>query len=43
LGRKTARPAFERVVAKYSEARGFSPHVFEGSSAGSDAFGNRVI
>jgi L-arabinokinase len=43
LGRKTARSAFQRVVTKFGEARGFSPYIFEGSSAGSDRFGNRVI
>src|SRR5207247_1592661 len=43
LGRKTARPAFQRAVAKFGDAGGFSPYVFEGSSAGSDRFGNQVI
>lgn len=43
LGRKTARPAFQRVVERYAAARGFSPYVFEGTSAGSDRFGVQVI
>jgi galactokinase len=43
LGRKSARPAFERVVAKYAAARDGSPYVFEGSSAGSERFGIQVV
>lgn len=43
LARRTAWPVFERVVGTYAAARGFSPHVFEGSSAGSDRFGIQVV
>lgn len=43
LGRKSARDAFCRVVARYAAARGFEPYVFEGSSQGADRFGVRVI
>ena len=39
LGLKSARPAFQRIVERYSEARGFTPYVFEGSSMGADRFG----
>ena len=43
LGRKTARPAFQRAVAKFGDTRAFTPYIFEGSSAGSDRFGIQVI
>jgi L-arabinokinase len=44
LGYKTARPAFERVVARYADLRGGEvPYVFEGSSVGADRFGVQVV
>lgn len=43
LGRSDARPAFDRVVQRYAETRGFTPYVFEGSSPGADRFGVRVL
>ena len=43
LGRKDARPAFDRVVSRYAKARGISPYVFEGSSMGADRFGVRIL
>jgi galactokinase len=43
LGRADARPAFERVVQRFAQARGFRPYVFEGSSPGADRFGVRVV
>jgi L-arabinokinase len=39
LGRRDARPALERIVARFREARHFEPYVFEGSSMGADRFG----
>jgi L-arabinokinase len=39
LGRREARPNFERVVSRYAEARGTNPYIFEGSSIGADRFG----
>jgi galactokinase len=43
LGRADARPAFEAVVQRYGQARGFRPYVFDGSSPGADRFGVRVL
>ncbi len=43
LGRKDARPAFDRVVNRYAEARGVAPYVFEGSSMGADRYGVGVL
>lgn len=43
LGRADAHDAFQRVVTRYGERRGFSPYVFEGSSMGADRFGVRVL
>jgi L-arabinokinase len=43
LGRSDARPAFDRVVQRYADARGWRPYVFEGSSPGADRFGVRVV
>ncbi len=43
LGRKDAGEAFRRVVANYARSRGFSPYIFEGSSAGADRFGVTVL
>jgi len=39
LGRQDAGPAFQRVVERYAQARGFPPYVFRGSSPGADRFG----
>ncbi|MBI5090852.1 MAG: galactokinase [Candidatus Hydrogenedentes bacterium] len=39
LGLRGARAAFQRIVDRYAEARGFTPYVFEGSSMGADRFG----
>ena len=39
LGHKDAEDIFRRVVASFGERRGFTPYVFEGSSAGADRFG----
>jgi len=43
LGRADARVAFQSVVERFGELRGFSPYVFEGSSPGADRFGVRVL
>jgi hypothetical protein len=44
LGYKTARRAFDRVVASYADLRGGEmPYVFEGSSMGADRFGVQVV
>ena len=43
LGLKEARPAFDRVVNRYAEARGFTPYVFEGSSMGADRYGLHIL
>jgi len=44
LGYKTARGAFNRVVARYADLRGGEkPYVFEGSSMGADRFGVQVV
>lgn len=43
LGRRDARPALKRIVARYHAARGFTPYVFEGSSPGADRFGIRCL
>jgi L-arabinokinase len=43
LGAKDSEAAFHRVVQRYAEARGSEPYVFEGSSAGADRFGIRVL
>ena len=42
LGRSDAKPAFDRVVRRYGEKRGSTPHIFEGSSPGADRFGVRI-
>ncbi|HOD51749.1 MAG TPA: galactokinase family protein [Candidatus Hydrogenedentes bacterium] len=39
LAKKDARPAVERLVARYSRVRGSEPYLFEGSSPGADRFG----
>jgi L-arabinokinase len=39
LGAQSAKPHFERVVARYAEHTGSMPYVFEGSSQGADEFG----
>ncbi len=41
LGRRDARASLDRIVARYREARGYDPYVFEGSSIGADRFGVR--
>jgi L-arabinokinase len=43
LGRKDARPAFDRVVSRYAAARGITPYVFQGSSMGADRFGVKTL
>jgi L-arabinokinase len=43
LGRKDARPAFDRVVSRYAAARGITPYIFEGSSMGADRFGIKTL
>lgn len=43
LGRADARPAFDRVIQRYAQARGFTPYIFEGSSPGADRFGVRIL
>ena len=43
LGRRDARPAFDRVVGRYAAARGITPYVFEGSSMGADRFGVKTL
>ncbi len=43
LGYKTARHAFDRVIARYADLRGEVPYVFEGSSMGADRFGVQVV
>ena len=43
LGLEEARPAFDRVVNRYAEARGFTPYVFEGSSMGADLYGLHIL
>lgn len=43
LGRRNARPALDRIVARYYQARGYAPYVFEGSSLGADRFGIRKL
>ena len=43
LGRADARPAFDRVVARYAKERGIVPYVFEGSSIGADRFGVKTL
>jgi hypothetical protein len=42
LGRRDARQAIRRVAAKYADATGHQPHIFEGSSAGAAQFGSRT-
>jgi len=39
LGRRSAQPAFEKVVRAYAEARQINPYVIDGSSMGADRFG----
>ena len=43
LGRRDARPAFDRVVSRYAAARQITPYVFEGSSMGADRFGVKTL
>ena len=43
LGRSDARAAFDRVIQRYAEIRGFAHYIFEGSSPGADCFGVRVL
>ncbi len=43
LGRRDARPALDRIVSRYGDARGCQPYVFEGSSPGADRFGIRTL
>lgn len=43
LGRADARPAFDRVVLRYSKARNMTPYVFDGSSPGTDRFGVEIL
>ena len=43
LGRKDARPAFDRVISRYAKERGTTPYVFEGSSMGADRFGVKTL
>jgi L-arabinokinase len=43
LGRKSAEPAFARVIARYAELRGFAPYVFRGSSPGAERFGRTTL
>jgi galactokinase len=35
----TADKAFERVIQEFSQATGYNPYIFTGSSSGADAFG----
>jgi L-arabinokinase len=42
LGRRDARQAISRVAARYAEATGYRPYIFEGSSAGAAQFGSRT-
>ncbi len=39
LGLKSAKSAFDRVIAAYGRSQGITPYVFEGSSIGADMFG----
>jgi L-arabinokinase len=39
LGLKSAADAFQSLVRRFGETRGFDPYVFEGSSMGADRFG----
>jgi hypothetical protein len=43
LGRRDARPAFDRVVSRYATVRGITPYVFDGSSMGADRFGVKIL
>jgi L-arabinokinase len=43
LGRKDARPVFDRVVSRYAAIRGITPDVFQGSSMGADRFGVKTM
>ena len=43
LGRKSAADAFALVVEQFARARGFTPHVFAGSSPGAERFGVRIV
>jgi galactokinase len=43
LGRRTAKPAFQKVVRAYAEARHIEPYVIDGSSMGADRFGVKVL
>jgi galactokinase len=39
MGRSEDRPAFESLAREFAAESGGAPHLFEGSSAGADAFG----
>jgi galactokinase len=39
LGRRDAKPELEKVAQHYARETGYGPHIFEGSSPGSAAFG----
>jgi L-arabinokinase len=39
LGQRDAKPAFEKVVRAYAQARHIEPYVIDGSSMGADRFG----
>ena len=43
LGSNSAEAAFRRVVDAYGKSQGCNPYVFDGSSAGADRFGIRVL
>ncbi|MBI4560145.1 MAG: galactokinase [Candidatus Hydrogenedentes bacterium] len=43
LGLKKARPAFDRIVARYAALKSSTPYVFEGSSPGADRSGVVVL
>jgi L-arabinokinase len=43
IGLNEARPAFDRVVNRYGEVRGFAPYIFEGSSMGADRYGLEIL
>jgi L-arabinokinase len=43
LGRRDAHESFGRVVRRYGQMRKYTPYIFEGSSAGADAFGVQVF
>jgi L-arabinokinase len=39
LGRRDAKPELEKVAQHYARETGYGPHIFEGSSPGTAAFG----